>query len=481
MTTTTETIQEQDICNLMLSNNQRLKILSEMGELSQFEAIKKLIDIYRLFGVKKIEKFLLNLCIFNRHINLYLKQDILYILKSRVHHKNKIFIQRAVSNTLFLVLQKAFEQEEYWLMLNETLKYVENLKELQATIQNIIILGFKFLNCEEPFKKIFLFLLNFKDLEIFMDLCTFIFINFNQKITVKNNLQILQIIYKEENKFMDNLFQIANDINLELSLRLEACDILYLNSSIDIQIKVQNILETILPVGAYTNNSENVHLSSVIASVDRTLDILIEKYKSLKRENVPENLHQLLLDKFNHCSNFKQIQGSLNRIFNYNFLKFSKYKLTLKEILYYIWFVIEECEPQTREEIYIRMKEEFIDMYDTCSQGYVTRLINILSGFEINGASNLGIAISYEDQIYGIFSGKINTLVRDAPDPLRDKLLEELMVPSNDHENRLNLIRYLRPYLPQIWNEIFNIFKDILTITDLDLYCRKVTMKYEGV
>jgi hypothetical protein len=93
---------------------------------------------------------------------------------------------------------------------------------------------------------------------------------------------------------------------------------------------------------------------------------------------------------------------------------------------------------------------------------------------------DLGITISYEDEIFAIFSNKINTLVSQAPFEIKEQLLEELIIPSNDHENRLNLIRYLRPYLPQIWNEIFEIFKDELTITDLDLYCRKVTMKYEG-
>jgi hypothetical protein len=119
-------------------------------------------------------------------------------------------------------------------------------------------------------------------------------------------------------------------------------------------------------------------------------------------------------------------------------------------------------------------------MYDTCSQGYVTRLINIFSGFQINGDNTLGIVISFEDEIYAIFSNKINNMVSNAPEPMKTKLLEELMVPSDDYENRLNLIRYLRPFLPKIWNEIFEIFKDQLTITDLDLYCRKVMMKYEG-
>jgi len=215
----------------------------------------------------------------------------------------------------------------------------------------------------------------------------------------------------------------------------------------------------------------------MIASVDRTLDSIVRKNKG---ESLPLKLHEFLIDKFSCSSEFGKIKGSLNRIFNYNFLKFSKYNLTLKEIIENIWIIVDKCEPELKNQLIIRLEQELIDMYDTCSQGYVTRLINIFSGFDISGESNLGITISYEDEIYAIFSAKINNVVSMAPPTIKDQLLEELMVPSNDHENRLNLIRYLRPYLSQIWNEIFEIFKDELTITDLDLYCRKVTMRYEG-
>jgi uncharacterized protein YpbB len=152
--------------------------------------------------------------------------------------------------------------------------------------------------------------------------------------------------------------------------------------------------------------------------------------------------------------------------------------LTLEDIVKNLWLVIENS--RFKKELCKRLEQELIDMYDTCSQGYATRLINVFSGFPIEGSDNLGISISYEDEIYNIFSNKVNKIVSNAPESLKEKLLEELLVPSNHHEDRLNLIRYLRPFLPKIWNEIYEIFKEELTITDLDLYCRKVTMKYEG-
>jgi uncharacterized protein YpbB len=197
-----------------------------------------------------------------------------------------------------------------------------------------------------------------------------------------------------------------------------------------------------------------------------------------KGRKPPSNLHSILKALYKGSREYDKILGSLNRIFNYNFLKFSKYKLTLEDIVKNLWLVIENS--RFKKELCKRLEQELIDMYDTCSQGYATRLINVFSGFPIEGSDNLGISISYEDEIYNIFSNKVNKIVSNAPESLKEKLLEELLVPSNHHEDRLNLIRYLRPFLPKIWNEIYEIFKEELTITDLDLYCRKVTMKYEG-
>ena len=44
------------------------------------------------------------------------------------------------------------------------------------------------------------------------------------------------------------------------------------------------------------------------------------------------------------------------------------------------------------------MIEELIDMADTCSSGHISRIINVLSGFDINGMT-IGINIGWKKQI----------------------------------------------------------------------------------
>lgn len=466
-----------DIFNLMLTNKQRYNILMTMDKNLQYENVKRLMDIYRLSGVKKLEKFFIYMCIFDNKIDLYLKQELLYILSCKLTIKNKNVVKRSFLNVLFLMLGKAFNNDEYWLMFEEYIVLYYTLYKDPAIhnfLKNIIVVGFKNLKCSEPIKKIFPLITCFKNELFFMDLCIFIFKKYENLLTLKNKLLLLQIIFEKENEFKDTLFHIVDNKCIDLNLRLEACDILYLKGTENIKLKVKKIIENILPDLAYTNNPENVHLSSMAASVDRTIESILTINKDKK---LPENLHQILLEKFPEND---QIKGSLNRIFNYNFLKFSKYNLTLKEIIENIWLIITNCDHDLKTQLCIRLEQELTDMYNTCSQGYVTRLINVFSGFQIDQILKLGITISYEDEIYAIFSNKVNNMVIEAPESLKEILLEELMVPSNDYENRLNLTKYLRPHIPKIWNEIFEMFKDELTITDLDLYCRKVMMRYEG-
>ena len=50
-----------DIFDLTVSNDQRIKLLFFMDKNLQFETIKRLMDIYRLSGIKKLEKFFIYL------------------------------------------------------------------------------------------------------------------------------------------------------------------------------------------------------------------------------------------------------------------------------------------------------------------------------------------------------------------------------------------------------------------------------------
>ncbi|AHL67631.1 hypothetical protein DH26_gp144 [Chloriridovirus anopheles1] len=465
-----------DIFNLLLPLENRVALLHSMDENQQYECIKRLLDIYRISRIKKLEKFFQYICTFTTRTPIHLKLEMLDLFTSKTKG-----IKQAYTNVMFLLTKKSFVSKESWMLLKGLLKeYIEivGVNEGEKYMKNIAAVKFLKYRTPHSFAEIFDLFLPLQNIHLH----EFLYTTFKQYLSVKEQLLVLQIIYNHEELHTQDLFNIANDKTETLNLRLEACDILSLKGSSDTVEKVKRILDDILPQDMIYLNPENVHLTSVYQSVQNTLNTLLQKNKGLK---APDSLHNILLDYFvtkyrdYNCTNLNKIKIVLNRIFNFNFLKFTKFQLTLKEIMENVWLVMDVSE--SKSELLLRLEQELLDMYETCSQGFVTRLINVLSGFYVPGCENpLGITISYEDEIYAIFSAKVNKLVSEACEPLKDVLMEELLVPTNEPENRLNLVRYLRPHLPKLWNEIFANFENVLTPVDLDLYCRKVTMRYEG-
>lgn len=460
-----------NIFDLTLLPSDQLTILKSMDKTTQFETIKRFLDIYRLSGAKKIEKFFFLLLLSDLETDFYLKFDIFCSLKDHLTIKNKLKIFRVFDTLVFLILQTMFIVEEHWLVFLQLVQHFDlcEFSDVETLLKNVIILGFKKL--KDPFKKISTLINTLHSHPDSLDrlLWLYIYNNYKNILTVQNNLVILQIVFEGENEFLGDLLSIARD-GRSLSVRLEACDILFLKGSSTVKAQAQHLIETLVPQDAYTTNKENAHLSSIAASVNRTLALLLEKNRD---KTPPQNLYNILLQRFSSLN----VKGSLYRIFNYNFLRFTSHHLTLKEVIENVCLFIDSFPPETQQQLYTRLEQELDDMYNTCSQGYLTRLINVFSGF---GVEDVGISIAFEDQIYAIFSLKVNERIVAAPEELKDTLLEELTVSTNEPERRMNLTRYLRPYLSKIWNEIFDEFSANLTTTDLDLYCRKVLLKYEG-
>jgi hypothetical protein len=467
----------EEIFDLSISNSKRLQILYTLEQ--QNEILRHLLDVYSLSGVKKLEKFFTSICIHDIYLDLHLKIEIIDTLETVLAHRpisdnSRKCVAHALSNIQFLVALNAFTDSVSWLLFTQWLLRANNhFDQVEVLLRNTV---YRAIQEKKPFKQLFSLINHFKDQHFFKALCALVYLKYDQQLHIKERLLLLQIRACGGDRYsLEELFRIAENENIELNLRLEACDIIFLEGSETDKSKVGSIFDSIAPSVEYTNNSENVHIASIQASVERSIDALVDKSKCVIVVVLNEDV---LLRRYNEEPEFAKIKGSLHRIFNHTFLKFTKHKLTLRDIIALVCLVIDDCESTLRDELYRRLGQELADMNDTCSRGYVTRLVNVFSGFEIGA---LGITLSFEDEIYTIFANKVNKLIEDAPDELRDVLLEQLTIPSNEHTHRQELTTYLRPSLPTIWNEIYAAFEDTLTLTDLDLYSRKVMMRYEGL
>jgi hypothetical protein len=449
-------------------------------------------SVYTINSLSKIERFFTTICTFDNKLNLYLKHELLSLLCFKVATQNKSStrLRQAFLNLLFLSVAEAVDEPQTWIMVKENLKiycqydYLSDMVtpgEMTLFLRSVSGVIFKILF--NPFEKIYNIMesLRHHKSSIFMDVFSFVFEKYSNAMSVENNLLLTQITYDGHcsSVVVKYLFSLAKDDSEKTSHRLEALDILYLKGTEEVKREALLMLKIVVSEDPYMDNPENVHLSSVIESVERTLDFLL-KQNGGTAADTGDSIRLALTRRFDSCTDYDKVKASLNRIFDFNFLKFSKYKLTMFEILQQVCLFVDKLDHSIREELYERLRQELSDMHGTCSQGYVSRLINVLSGYSLDGDhKKIGIFLSYEDEIYCIFSSKVNSLIREAPEDLKNTLLEEMTAPTDDYLGRMNLTRYLRPFLPYIWNDIHDRFKDTLTTTDLDLYCRKVAARYD--
>jgi len=230
----------------------------------------------------------------------------------------------------------------------------------------------------------------------------------------------------------------------------------------------------------------------------------------------------------------EKIELALKRI-HLDRARYSKFNNTLSNILLKVWSYMMGHENE--EEMRKRMLEELEEMSATCSTGFASRLINVISGF-----GEFNIRISWEDQIIANFSGRLNAAARriteetpeniffhdklhdvvslwlnqpeqselykklraeerwnkiselvdkfletDREDKIRiciddfaEAVLNEMMIVSSEWSARQHFGLFFRSNVAGIREEMYQEFKDHLDDTSFDLYMRKAIMSYEG-
>lgn len=290
----------------------------------------------------------------------------------------------------------------------------------------------------------------------------------------------------------NTLFGFAEDNSLDYNLRADASDvIMQLGSTSATKEKAQRIILRLgvgnrnRPVNIY-ENKQNVHAQQVDDSVKRALEHLqlsgienrngspitigyVEKKLDSLLKIERESLHLGPDDKF---EKEEKVKIAMNRIIMDRAL-YSVYNCTLAHILLLVWTYLSQHDH--REEMEKRLLEELSEMAGTCSSGFAARLVNVLSGF-----ADFSIRISWEDQIGGNLSGRLNARIRDMDDiNAMEKILEEMVLPSELYEHRENFLKFFRDNLPSLRDELYQEFKEYITDSQFDLFFRNAVSMYE--
>jgi len=297
------------------------------------------------------------------------------------------------------------------------------------------------------------------------------------------------------------------------------------------------------------DNAQNVHITEVEESVGEVLEyfaMMVVNKENIDYDYVREQVVGILkemkenMDEDEYKEREKKVGVALTRI-NLDRALYSKYNSTLSNILIKVWCYLSGHDNE--EEMRKRLIEELEEMSGTCSTGFASRLINVISGF-----GEFNIRISWEDQIVANFAGRLNAAARkiveensifkkerledmmklwfNTRDQLKlkdsitkklqkskfitenptlkdvideylseereskvdevleyfaENVLNEMALPSSSTDERLHFSLFFRTYVAYIREEMYAEFKEYLDDTSFDLYMRKAMMHYEGI
>uniref|UniRef100_A0A6C0KFX0 Uncharacterized protein n=1 Tax=viral metagenome TaxID=1070528 RepID=A0A6C0KFX0_9ZZZZ len=275
------------------------------------------------------------------------------------------------------------------------------------------------------------------------------------------------------------LLQIADDITIAEDTRADACDILLQNGRDESRALARNAL-FVLAGGemARSNifkNSQNVHVRSIEESVEK----LVEKLSTYHPRNETvydfDTTREKLLEKIGKTHEHREdVEGALLRIV-IDRAVYGHSNMTLTTILAKMWTYIQDSEH--REELEKRLVEELIESNNKCSSGYVSRIVNTLSGFD----EQMSISISFEDQIIANLEGRLNACITRMEDPDEmDEILHQMTIPVIHYNLRGAFLKFFRENISFIREGMYDEFRHFMTDLDYDFYFRKAIIHYEG-
>lgn len=441
------------IYDLSYEENIRIKLVDfcykELGN-NFIENINRITGMYAFSGTKSLEKYIINICNQSK-ISIFLKlqlvKGLLYYeelteFESDDKEENKLIVKR--NNE---VLKR--NEERYirsYSLLDKLCKDEEFSKvETPCKIEFIFILlksNNYNVNCKIYFEKIindesiensyvYKTILKVEELKLEEDtkkwfLKNSLLIFFDKKSIDNTMYKILcgqnlfqsyreTISTKVNSKIQKEIIRIAETEENEYNLRADAADmIISLSKTKKYISKAQKIIkqlgEEFGKVNNIYDNAQNIHTNSVEESVSKGIEFLISKVDTVVKDGIEidfKYVKRVILENAKKLSTkkTKDIKLSIKRILMDRVL-YSKYNQKLKNVLVKIWSYIQVHK--SKEDLEKRLLEELEEMSGTCSSGYISRLINVISGY-----GDVSIKITFEDQIVANFSGRLNARIRD--------------------------------------------------------------------
>jgi hypothetical protein len=436
------------------------------------EIINKICTIYEMSGTRNLRNYIFDICK-KSNIDLFLK---IICAKSLNSYDEKDPLAYEAIDIIYSKINDSQISTIYKIDILKILMKNDDYKENSKKYFCEIIQDEK-INSVFRLKNIYSLENSEKDYSYFIREALLCFFN-NEKNEINLRIISCQSLLKkyEQYQIQPILYAICENVEYSENVRADACDTLLYGGTDEYKQKARIIINTLGNVKnidkTIYGNSQNVHVEEIEKSIIQGIEFL-NKFELMKvnNQNIDFDYVKNQIISVVTEQNIDRINLALNRILIDKTIY--TYNCTLLNILLRVWTYISSHESE--DEIKKRLIEELEDMADTCSSGFISRLINVISGF---GEFNL--QISWRDQIIANFSARLNTKIRDIDDlNLRDKILSEMILPVDNYTERKRFLKFLRNNLLIIRSELYNEFKNYISDTDFDLYFRTAVSQYE--
>jgi len=146
--------------------------------------------------------------------------------------------------------------------------------------------------------------------------------------------------------------------------------------------------------------------------------------------------------------------------------------LTLTDIFILVATKIQTFEEPTKTECYKRLIEEILDSEQTCHTGYVSRLINVLSGF-VEGDNYL-FTINPSDELRSAVFARLNVSISTLPPYLKEDVLNSLW-----GEDKSVFDEFYQMYNPE--DELRKEYEGILKPEEFTLVYEKAVRNFQSL
>lgn len=203
------------------------------------------------------------------------------------------------------------------------------------------------------------------------------------------------------------------------------------------------------------DDSQNVHNSTINITTLDTASELVKKYNPHNRTLYFSHHRSKAFDEFS-IKKAEKVENAIHRI-NTDTSTFGR-DLTLYNVYQSLLNLIEQ-HPQ-KSDMNERLLDELIDMSGKCSTGHLSRLINVLHGFETD--LKVKVKININDEIYAKIKHMIEKSIMDQEN--MDDIMEDML-----SDNKTIYLKFVKDTIKDNFDEILKEYEN-LTISDISGY-----------